>query len=127
MGWDNLADQVEKMCEKMVKDVKTEASQIMLRSISEHAPVKTGNLLGNTIVSSNPDHSTNSIEDPTRTKVYSDGMNKVNLSSPYEKIYIQNNTEYNLQAEYLGWARTPAYGYFGISVENVNRMIERRK
>lgn len=124
-GWSDLEDDVEKLCEEMVNDVKTEASQVMLRSVSTFAPILTGNLLGNTIVSINtPDNSVNNIDDKEANIAYHNGMSKVNSSKPYDKIYIQNNTEYNIQAEFLGWANTPPYGYFEISTENVYRRME---
>lgn len=102
----------------------------MLDSVSSYAPVssdkpewktaKSGNLLGNTIVTINvPTDDTNDVVDPQRYKAQMSGLAVLKRAKGFETVYVQNNTEYNIQAEHEGWFFTPAYHYWDKSYNDV--------
>jgi len=136
MSWENLSEKITKMSEGMVEEVKIRAAGEMLESLTTPAsyhkgisgvtPVDSGNLMANTIVSANsPNFSVNSYEDASGDSTYREGMYTVMSSDVWSVIYIQNNTPYNINAEFEGWGVTPAYRYFSTSVNNTFNLVRR--
>lgn len=138
MSWGNLSERIKRMSESMVDEVKVRASGEMLESLTSPAsyvrgidgitPVDSGNLMANTIVSSDvPDFSVNKYKDVSGDITYKEGMYTVMSSDVWSIIYIQNNTPYNINAEFKGWGITPAYRYFSTSVNNTFNLVRRLK
>lgn len=126
MSWLDLDDCIEEMAEEMIVEAKKVGASTALYSLTEKAPVLSGNLMANTIVTVNaPTFNTNSLTDKSGLQTFKAGMAAVNHAKAYDQIYIQNNTEYNYQIEFLGYSKNKAPdGYFRISVENMYRVME---
>jgi hypothetical protein len=135
-GWDDLEEWVEEAAETLVKKAKTEAGEIFLKQVTTpydagNTPVLSGNLLANTEVGINraPDGQ-NSSEDEFGRETYFDGRTKLEFADAWDKIYIVNATEYNIQAEFTGWktkkfGTTPPYRYWQTSYNNMLEAINK--
>lgn len=120
-GWSNLEEDFANLCETYIKEVKDAAVEIAIDSLTTPfmnnglAPVKTGNWLANNLGTVNTyTNAYNNIKDTTGTDTKDKLLSSYRSSkSVYDTFTIQNNTEYNSQVEYKGWAvREPYQPYF---------------
>lgn len=126
MSWKGLDKDIMNLAKEMTQEAKVVYGEAVLDAMSERVPVLTGNLWANTIVSVNaPDYTTNKKLDPSRFTTYLNGVSKLKSSSPFDTIYIQNNTDYNYLIEFEGYSRIKApNGYFELSVFDGDRVLE---
>lgn len=139
-GWDmrELRPAITKIAKDFVVEARYQAVYAMLDGVSTYAPVSSdkpewktalsGNLLGNTMVTIGaPTEATNDTVDPLRTKALFNGISVLKKAKGFETVWVQNNTEYNLQAEHEGWFFTPAYHYWDKSFNEVENAMMRMK
>lgn len=140
-GWEDLEEWFDEIAEKAVKDAKTEAGEVFLRNVTSpttfqdfspitssggFTPVLSGNLLANTEVGINRQpNGVNNMEDPNGRETFFDGFVKVKSADAWDTIYITNATEYNIQAEFDGWAGTGPYRYWQLSYNNMLEAIKK--
>lgn len=114
--WKDLADTFDSMAKEEVKFVKQVAVEVFAQEITQpfvkggNSPVDTGNWMANNIASSGkPTDATNKRTDETGAHTLNKIINLANRSAAYKPFYIQNNTSYNDEIEYKGWAMTSPY------------------
>lgn len=140
-GWDDLEEWVEEEIESLVKEVKTEAGDVFLTSVTSptnfnvgtegygmggNTPVRTGNLMANTEVGVNsPPDGTNKSVDESGIDTYRRGVATVKSAGAWSNIYFVNNTPYNIQAEFTGWSKTKPYRYWLLSYNDMMEAIKK--
>lgn len=114
--WLDLAKTWDEIADEEVRSTKQVAIEVFAQEITVpfwkggNSPIKTGNWMANNIASSNsPKTNTIKAVDETGSKTLSKILNVAKNSATYSKFYIQNNTEYNQEIEYVGWAKTSPY------------------
>jgi hypothetical protein len=140
-GWDNLGEWFDEIVEDELKAAKTQAGDEFLQEVTSptnhwkdtkhynsngNTPVLEGNLMANTEVGVNyaPDGE-NPYEDEDGKVTYSKGITKVKSAGAWDKIYIVNATEYNIEAEFEGWGKSGPYRYWQLSYNNMLEAIKK--
>lgn len=131
-GWEDLDDWGMQCAEQLVKDVRHDAVEVFMDSVTTRAsgkgdigktPVDKGKLMANThlTVGSPSDRSIDKI-DKSGVSTKTAAMTTLLTAPAFERVYIQNNASdrywkgapyiYSLKADVYGWGATPAYKFF---------------
>ena len=136
--WGDLKEWALEECESAVLEEQKHLSNTFMEYITTpvweggRTPVDSGKLMANTIVSIGyVDNNTIEAEDQSGTDTLTKAQLKVGSAPAFSKIYIQNNAKdgtdyYALNADYKGWARTPAYRFFTLAWETTRADAEER-
>lgn len=129
--WSDLRETFRDMAEEETQRVKLAVVKTFANSVATPvedgglAPVDTGNWLANNmLVYGRVNKQSNYDEDPegisTKMKIYA----LAEQSKPFNIVAIQNNSEYNDEVEYSGWAKTPAYRPYRTAWEELKAKLK---
>ena len=115
--WSDLREEWLDMCKEETHRVRASAARVFANGVARpddeggFAPVDTGNWIANNIASEGkPSKEVNERLDKTGSETVFAIMEEViHTRNPYQKFYIQNNSHYNDEVEYTGWAKTDPY------------------
>lgn len=115
--WSDIYSIIESEAKAKIKKEKEVLAGVFIGEFTTQAPIDSGNLLGNTVVTVGTEAPSNErarkVSESERGSFADQLFSKVEKSAPFSSVYIQNFTEYNPEAEIHGWpGGTPPYEMF---------------
>lgn len=129
--WSDLAKSWDEIAKDEVRTVKQIAIEVFTQEITVpfwkggNSPIKTGNWMANNIATSgSPTNRTTKAEDETGAQTLAKILKVADKAATYSPFYIQNNTEYNNEIEYVGWANTSPYRPYRTAGSVLDNVVE---